>query len=631
MADEQPVAVTIDGLPVGRSKSNKTKYADAEPAVITWDKLKVVASDTKGNDKVILNEVTGFLAPRRMLAIMGPSGCGKTTMLDTLAGRQPKNVKVTGQVLLNGYASNLSYGRSAYVTQDEMLVGTLSVRECLTYTAMLRLPKHMPHSEKMARVEDVLGELGLRDAADTKIGNWFLKGVSGGQKRRVAIGCELLTHPTLLFLDEPTSGLDAAAAFYVIKTIRHLSEANRTILTVIHQPSSEVFELFDKLCLLSGGQVVYFGDADKALSMFESAGLPCPPLRNPTDHFLHVINKDFKVNDKHGDEIDNNITTLLNTYRSTLGPEVNKEVVAMSAQGAAYEAGENQASYFTQLWWLTKRMFLNNWRNIGIFHLRLGMYIMLCIMMGTIYLQLGNSWKDSYSRTSMMFFVVAFLTFMSIAGFPAFAEDMAVFMRERLNGYYGISTFVVANTLASAPFIFLIAIISSVIVYWLVDLNDNGDRFPFFFINLYTSLTVVESLMMAIAAIVPHYLMGIAGGAGMLGMFMLVCGFFQPVGQLPQPVWRYPLHYMSFHSYAFGGFMQNEFAGTDGWGCPCAETAAGCPAPCTMTGDEILDYWVSGAGRLNKWVDIGIQWAMVAIYRAMFWAMLFLKEKLRTG
>jgi len=108
---------------------------------------------------------------------------------------------------------------------------------------------------------------------------------------------------------------------------------------------------------------------------------------------------------------------------------------------------------------------------------------------------------------------------------------------------------------------------------------------------------------------------------------MLVCGFFQPVSQLPAPVWRYPMHYLAFHSYAFGGFMQNQFLGTDGWGCACETQPGGCTVnPCTMTGDEILSDWVSGAGTLNKWVDVGIQWGMVFIYRGMFWSVLALKE-----
>eukprot|EP00798_Chlamydomonas_sp_ICE-L_P028073 gene28073-31177_t len=435
------------------------------PLVLAWRNLSVVAKNVKGEEKVILNSISGCVPPCAMLAIMGPSGCGKTTLLDTLSGRQPSSVKVSGDVLLNGHPSSLSYGRSAYVTQDEVLVGTLSVRECLQYTAKLRLPRSMTYAEKMERVEETMQELGLMVAADTKIGNWLIKGISGGQKRRVAIGCELVTHPNLMFLDEPTSGLDAAAAFYVMSTIRRLAESGRTILSVIHQPSSEVFELFDRLCLLSFGNVIYMGHADKALTMFEEAGLPCPAQRNPTDHFLHVINKDFKTDDEHGETIDKNIETLLLTYKTSVHPHVLSNLEHASQVGVKYDVGaggrETTPSFLYQNMVLTQRLFVNNVRNIGVFWLRLGMYIMLCICMGTIFFDQGTAWIDTYSITAMLFFIVAFLTFMSIAGFPAFVEDMAVFVRERLNGYYNIITFVVANTLASAPFIFLISIVCS--------------------------------------------------------------------------------------------------------------------------------------------------------------------------
>lgn len=595
-------------------------------ANIAWRSLTVVAKDAKGNAKELLKGIDGFVEPSRMLAIMGPSGCGKTTLLNTLSGRQPGSVKVTGDLLVNGHKSSLAFGRSAYVTQDEMMIGTLTVRESLVYTALLRLPASMSSQDKEARADEVLAELGLADAGDTLIGNWFLKGISGGQKRRLAIAAELLTHPTLLFLDEPTSGLDAAAAYIVMSNIAKLAARGRTILSVIHQPSSETFDLFDQLCLLSGGRTVYFGGARSALETFERAGLPCPALRNPTDHFLHVINEDFGDQDTAGD-----VAKLVKEYDASIKTGVQEKVAILSVMGDKYEGNRNDASPVYQTLILTKRSFVNNTRNIGLFWLRLIMYLMLSVCIGTIYLRLGFSWKDSYSRTACMFFVVAFLTFMAIAGFPAFAEDMAVFMRERQNGYYGVSAFVISNTVASAPFLFLISISSSSTIYWLVALNASGDRFPYFFLNLYFSLTCVESLMMAIAAIVPHYLLGIAGGAGIMGMYMLVCGFFQPVDQLPAIVWRYPAHYISYHSYAFGGFMQNEFAGTQGWGCPCSATPAGCGGPCTLSGQDILDYWVSGVGTLGKWSDIGVLIGMSVIYRFIFFLMIKLKEYLQRG
>ncbi|QHO16276.1 ABC transporter G family member [Arachis hypogaea] len=134
---------------------------------------------------------------------------------------------------------------------------------------------------------------GDKDCADTVIGNWYLRGISGGKKRRVSIALEILMRPRLLFLDEPTSGLDSASAFFVTQTLCALARNEKTMIASIHQPSSEVFELFDHLYLLSGGKTVYFGHAFAEYEFFAQAGFSCPALRNPSDHFLRCINSDF--------------------------------------------------------------------------------------------------------------------------------------------------------------------------------------------------------------------------------------------------------------------------------------------------------------------------------------------------
>lgn len=153
----------------------------------------------------------------------------------------------------------------AYVTQDDTLMTTLTVKEAVYYSAQLQLPDSMPLSEKKARAEMTIREMGLQDAMNTRIGGWSSKGLSGGQKRRVSICIEILTRPVLLFLDEPTSGLDSAASYHVMSRIVGLARhGGRTIVASIHQPSSEVFELFHNLCLLSAGRTVYFGPAAAA-------------------------------------------------------------------------------------------------------------------------------------------------------------------------------------------------------------------------------------------------------------------------------------------------------------------------------------------------------------------------------
>lgn len=154
--------------------------------------------------------------------------------------------------------------------QDDVLITTLTVREAVYYTAQLQLPDSMPVSEKRERAETVIREMGLQDAMDTRIGGWGTKGISGGQKRRVSICMEIVTRPKLLFLDEPTSGLDSAASYYVMSRIASLQQRDgirRTIIASIHQPSSEVFQLFHNLCLLSSGRTVYFGPTSAAMDV----------------------------------------------------------------------------------------------------------------------------------------------------------------------------------------------------------------------------------------------------------------------------------------------------------------------------------------------------------------------------
>lgn len=163
---------------------------------------------------------------------------------------------------------NLLPNLQAYVTQEDILLGTLTVRETISYSAQLRLPNSMTKDEIDSIVDATILEMGLQDCADRLIGNWHLRGLSGGEKKRLSIAVEILTRPRLLFLDEPTSGLDSASAFFVIQTLRSVARDGRTVVSSIHQPSSEVFALFDDLFLLSGGEAVYFGEAKMAIQVW---------------------------------------------------------------------------------------------------------------------------------------------------------------------------------------------------------------------------------------------------------------------------------------------------------------------------------------------------------------------------
>ncbi|PPR99355.1 hypothetical protein GOBAR_AA21302 [Gossypium barbadense] len=551
-----------------REKTN-TEFVGDVSARLTWKDLTVMVTLNNGETQKVLEGLTGYAEPGTLTALMGPSGSGKSTLLDAVSSRLAANAFLSGTILLNGRKTKLSFGTAAYVTQDDNLIGTLTVRETISYSARLRLPDKMPWSEKRALVESTIIEMGLQDCADTVIGNWHLRGISGGEKRRVSIALEILMRPRLLFLDEPTSGLDSASAFFVTQTLRGLSRDGRTVIASVHQPSSEVFELFDQLYLLSGGK-----------TFFAQAGFPCPALRNPSDHFLRCINSDFdkvkatlkgsmKLRFEASDDPLEKITTaeairtLTDFYRRSQQCYAAKERVdeTSKVKGTVLDSGGSQASFLMQSYTLTKRSFINMSRDFGYYWLRLLIYVVVTVCIGTIYLNIGTSYNSILARGSCASFVFGFVTFMSIGGFPSFVEDMKVFQRERLNGHYGVTAFVIGNTISAMPFLIMITFISGTICYFMVRLHPGLEHYLFFVLCLYASVTVVESLMMAIASIVPNFLMGIIIGAGIQGIFMLVSGYFRLPNDIPKPVWRYPMSYISFHFWALQGQYQNDLKG----------------------------------------------------------------------
>ncbi|CAM8944195.1 unnamed protein product [Rhodiola kirilowii] len=621
-----------------REKTNPEFVGDVS-ARLTWKDLTVMVTLSNGETQNVLEGLSGYAEPGTFTALMGPSGSGKSTLLDALSSRLATNAFLSGTILLNGRKTKLSFGTAAYVTQDDTLIGTLTVKETILYSARLRLPDKMPKSEKVALVDSTIMEMGLQDCAHTVIGNWHLRGISGGEKRRVSIALEILMRPRLLFLDEPTSGLDSASAFFVTETLRNLSRDGRTVIASIHQPSSEVFELFDRLYLLSSGKTVYFGQASDAYEFFAQAGFPCPALRNPSDHFLRCINSDFdkvkatlkgsmKLRFEISEDPLEKITTaeatrtLIEYYRtSQYNYAVKQKIEEMSqVKGTVLDSGGSQASFLMQAYTLTKRSFVNMSRDFGYYWLRLVIYVVVTICIGTIYLNVGTSYGAILARGACASFVFGFVTFMSIGGFPSFVEDMKVFQRERLNGHYGVTAFVVSNTLSGMPFLIMITFISGTICYFMVGLHPGFTRYLFFVLCLYASVTVVESLMMAIASVIPNFLMGIIVGAGIQGIFMLVSGYFRLPNDIPKPFWRYPMSFISFHFWALQGQYQNDLRGL------VFDNQT--PDMFKIPGEYILEYVFQIDLHRSKWVNLSVLFSMIIIYRIIFFIMIKMNEDL---
>jgi len=228
-------------------------------------------------DREILCGISGVLPPG-LNAIMGPTGSGKTSLLDVLAQRKDPAGLTNGCVLMNGEALPKAFRlMSGYVVQDDIVMGTLTVRENIAFSANLRLSNSQVSLKgRQNKVQQVIEELGLTACADTPVGNEFVRGVSGGERKRVNIAMELILDPPVLFLDEPTTGLDSNTANTIILLLYKIARGGKNIILSIHQPRYSIYSLFDRLLLLNKGNIVYSGPAQSAVNYFDQIGYKCP-------------------------------------------------------------------------------------------------------------------------------------------------------------------------------------------------------------------------------------------------------------------------------------------------------------------------------------------------------------------
>ncbi|KAM0335478.1 hypothetical protein ACHAQA_000526 [Verticillium albo-atrum] len=266
---------------------NTQLMADHKPASLYFQNVAYHL-----NGKQILTNIQGMAHPGEVMAIMGASGAGKTTFLDILA-RKNKRGQVSGDFLINGEKVTDAAYRNVigFVDQEDTMLPTLTVHETILTSALLRLPRHMSRAAKEMKVHEVEKQLGIHHIRDSLIGSEEGKGrgISGGEKRRVGIACELVTSPSILFLDEPTSGLDAYNAFNVVECLVTLAKTyKRTVIFTIHQPRSNIVALFDRLVLLAQGKTVFSGPFSQCQPYFDRIGYACPSGFNIADYLVDL-------------------------------------------------------------------------------------------------------------------------------------------------------------------------------------------------------------------------------------------------------------------------------------------------------------------------------------------------------
>jgi ABC-type multidrug transport system ATPase subunit len=491
------------------------------------------------------------------MAILGPSGSGKTTFIDILNGRKNTG-HVYGEILINGQPRNKSFKRiSGYVLQDDRMLGTLTVKEHLTYVALLRLPSLMPYEMKMRRVEQVMEDLGISHIADNLIGTEMSRGISGGERRRLSIASELVTDPSILFLDEPTSGLDSYNAYTLMETLKRLAkDKNRTVVMSIHQPRSNIFLMFDNLLLLSHGEMVYFGPAQEAVDHMAGLGHQCPRNFNPADYLIDLVTMNSV----------GVIRSLAQSYRETnqasdITSQISNIQNEIDLTSMDVENMQEYASFWwTQVWVLSRRTLLNNMRNPYLLRTQYCLTFILAGLLGTIYWHVRNDITGIQDRAGVLFFLISLLSFGSMSSIDIFFQERVLFLRERANGMYRTSAYFVAKTLCDVvPMRVIPPIILGTIVYFMVGLHPSLNAFFYFLLILILISLVASSMCLAISAFTPSLSLGNLIAILLLLFYMLFGGFL--VNKQSMPPFIQWLKWVSFLNYGFEVLLVNELNG----------------------------------------------------------------------
>ncbi|NWX34303.1 ABCG2 protein, partial [Notiomystis cincta] len=532
--------------------------------------------------KEVLRDVNGIMKPG-LNAILGPTGSGKSSLLDILAARKdPRGL--SGDILINGAPQPANFKcTSGYVVQDDVVMGTLTVRENLKFSAALRLPKSVKEQEKNERVNQIIKELGLSKVADSKVGTQFSRGVSGGERKRTNIGMELITDPAILFLDEPTTGLDASTANAVLLLLKRMSKQGKTIIFSIHQPRYSIFRLFDNLTLLAAGRVLYHGPAQHAIEYFQSIGYQCEPYNNPADFFLDIINGDStavamnkadesntaKSTEEHSEYDKTLAEQLAEKYsNSAYYWETKAHLESISSGIKKKTKGVFQQityanSFLHQLKWVSRRTFKNLIGNPQASIAQVVVTAFLGLVVGAVFFGLEENSAGLQNRVGAMFFLTTNQCFSSISAIELFVVEKKIFIHEYISGYYRISVYFIAKLMADLiPIRTLPSIIFTCIIYFMLGKYGLKPTVEAFFTVMFTLMMVsYTATSMALAIAAGQSVVAIAN-LFMTIAFVFMILFSGLLVNLPSVVpWLSWLKYFSIPRYGMTALQINELTG----------------------------------------------------------------------
>lgn len=526
----------------------------------------------KGPEKTrrILTHVDGWVKPGTLTALMGASGAGKTTLLDVLASRVTMGV-VTGDMLVNGQPRNKSFQRkTGYVQQQDLHLQTSTVREALTFSALLRQPENIPREEKIAYVDEVIKILEMEAYAEAVVGVPG-EGLNVEQRKRLTIGVELAAKPELLlFLDEPTSGLDSQTAWSICALMRKLANSGQAILCTIHQPSAILFQEFDRLLFLAkGGQTVYFGDIGEnsrtMIDYFERQGAdPCPPNANPAEWMLTVIgaapgsvaNRDYHeawCQSPERAQLREELHAMADDLRQK--PEMNSDDDHYMRAFAA--------PFWLQVCQVTTRVWQQYWRTPEYIWAKIALTTISPLFIGFSFYMAPN---DNQGLQNQMF---AFFMLMTIFGnltqqiMPHFVTQRSLYeVRERPSKTYSWPAFMISNIVTELPWQTLCAVISYFVFYYPIGLYRNAtytdsvhERGALFFLLIWQFYIFSSTFAHMVIAGIDTAETGGNVGNLLFTMSLLMCGVLATPSAMPG-FWIF-MYRVSPFTYLIGAMLSS--------------------------------------------------------------------------
>mmetsp|Transcript_13559 Transcript_13559/g.36688 ORF Transcript_13559/g.36688 Transcript_13559/m.36688 type:complete len:690 (-) Transcript_13559:688-2757(-) len=564
---------SVSGSPHGWAELNKGLPKD-EQICLEWNNITCTLNDKHHNNRKLLEGVSGQAKPGRLIALMGPSGSGKTTLLNALAGQVPcsSSLELSGSVTVNGMPSSESTHRQAYVQQDDVFYTQLTVAETLNMAAELRLPPSMTPAQKKEYVDQLMKVLGLNKVANTVVGDAKKRGLSGGEKKRLSLGCELVGSPPLIFLDEPTTGLDAPGAEKVMRTLHSLAASGQTVVASIHQPRSSIWSMFDDLVLLHEGKVVYSGPAgEEALEHFAQLGYPCPPHHNPAEFVADLVSPESNLEGKAGEaQVSGRerVDRLVEAWRQKgqhKAPVTSTSKQAVAPSGDRGKASTDEArpniSWWRQFKLLAHRSWRQATRDKAAAMARIGSNLSSALIFGCIFNRMGRSQSSIQDRLGLLQ-VAAINTAMSslIKTLNVFPRERLIVNRERAKHSYTTAPYLAAKLLAELPLGAVFPLLFGAVVYPLTGLNPNPKRFLSFLGVITLESFASSALGLSIGAAAPSTESAVALGPAVMLVFIVFGGYYVNADNVPRVLKVLPK--TSLIKQAFEALVVNEFRGT---------------------------------------------------------------------